>query len=273
MSDARNPKGYGFIHRDVMKAKNLSIQAKAMYALLCSYAGTKEYCHPSISLMCEDLGVSKPMVIKYLSELEEKGFIKKSRLSNDPLNNSHKYEFLPEHPMESIAPDHPEMPQSGQSDESKAELTFEARKLTTVNLAKSTVVNPESKAELTLLYKDLKVTVEKEHIQKSVCEFFGITELKNPKTFFLIALFSHHVFQTGNEKLFEQAFADYRKYKLTTNERLHNVESFLGSSEQHFEDGKWNSENWENKLKAATKGQNGQSPQTYKPKTSYERPR
>ena len=37
----------------VMRNKNLSPEAKAIYAYLCSFAGNKETCHPSVNIMSQ----------------------------------------------------------------------------------------------------------------------------------------------------------------------------------------------------------------------------
>ena len=49
--------GYGIIPKIVMRDKNLSIEAKAIYAYLIAFAGDKKTCYPSRDLMCEELGM------------------------------------------------------------------------------------------------------------------------------------------------------------------------------------------------------------------------
>jgi DNA-binding MarR family transcriptional regulator len=85
--------GYGMLQRKVMQLKDLTIQAKALYALLVSYTGADDYCFPSVARLCEDLSLSKPMIIKYLKELEAKGLIVKSQLNEGSFNNRNRYEI------------------------------------------------------------------------------------------------------------------------------------------------------------------------------------
>lgn len=71
--------GYGVIPKLVMKDKNISIEAKSIYAYLCSYAGNGETAFPSVSLICEDLGISENRLYKHRKQLVEAGYIKIER--------------------------------------------------------------------------------------------------------------------------------------------------------------------------------------------------
>ncbi len=72
ISRARIKPGYGIVQRDVMcwHPEELSVYGKAIYGLLVAYAGEKEYCFPSQPTLMQDLGLSKPTVIKGTRELE-----------------------------------------------------------------------------------------------------------------------------------------------------------------------------------------------------------
>jgi hypothetical protein len=85
------PSGYGMIQTEIMKMK-ISIQAKAIYCLLASYTGSKDYCFPSISTISTDLMISEKLVYKYLKELKIIGLVIISKLYSDSRNN-HKYEI------------------------------------------------------------------------------------------------------------------------------------------------------------------------------------
>jgi DNA-binding Lrp family transcriptional regulator len=87
------PVGYGIVQSDIMKMKDLSIQAKATYSYLASITGSRDYCFPKQETIAEDLGVSRQMVSKYLNELLIKGLIKKSKLYDDIRSNL-KYEVM-----------------------------------------------------------------------------------------------------------------------------------------------------------------------------------
>jgi len=71
-----NKKGYGNIPKLVMKDEQLTIEAKAIYAYFCSYAGggTSEV-FPSIDLICKDLGISENRLFKHRKMLVERGYI------------------------------------------------------------------------------------------------------------------------------------------------------------------------------------------------------
>lgn len=58
-----------------MRNKNISPYAKLIYAYLVSFAGDKGMAFPSQSLMCEELGLSRNTIKKYLNELREVGLI------------------------------------------------------------------------------------------------------------------------------------------------------------------------------------------------------
>lgn len=68
MRTGRIKNGYGIIQRDIMTC-DISIYSKAVYCLLVSYAGEKDYCFPSLKTMCSDLKISKPTIINALKEL------------------------------------------------------------------------------------------------------------------------------------------------------------------------------------------------------------
>lgn len=73
--------GYGLSPKMVMKDKRLSIEAKAIYAYMSSYAGQAESAFPSMSLMCSDLGVSEARLRKHRDMLVDCGYIEIERES------------------------------------------------------------------------------------------------------------------------------------------------------------------------------------------------
>lgn len=71
-------KGYGLISQSVMRDKKLSAKAKAIYAYLCSFAGSGDdrVAFPGVQLMMDELGFrSKDTYYKFRKELEEAGYI------------------------------------------------------------------------------------------------------------------------------------------------------------------------------------------------------
>jgi DNA-binding MarR family transcriptional regulator len=73
----RNLTRFGKVSQDVLRDHDVSMNAKAVYALLCSYLGEKAYCYPSVSDMTYDLKASKSKIDRALNELREKGIIKR----------------------------------------------------------------------------------------------------------------------------------------------------------------------------------------------------
>ena len=82
-------KGYGISPKLVMQDPNLSIEAKAIYAYMASFAGNGVQAFPSISKACKDLNVSKNRFLKHRKQLIESGYItvKKERKEGKFDNN------------------------------------------------------------------------------------------------------------------------------------------------------------------------------------------
>lgn len=69
--------GYGIVSQYVMKNKNISINAKGLYAYLASCAGNDKQTYPNQTTICKDLGIKKIDTLrKYMKELQKEGFIK-----------------------------------------------------------------------------------------------------------------------------------------------------------------------------------------------------
>lgn len=75
--------GYGSVYKKVMKDTELSIEAKAIYAYLTSYAGGKDTAFPSVSLICHELNISKNRFYNHRKELVEKEIISVNRERTD----------------------------------------------------------------------------------------------------------------------------------------------------------------------------------------------
>lgn len=69
--------GYGVISQLPMKDRELSFQAKGVYAYLVSCAGNDRQTYPNKETMCYDLGIKKvDTLTKYIRQLQAKGYIK-----------------------------------------------------------------------------------------------------------------------------------------------------------------------------------------------------
>ena len=73
--DALLSHGYGLSPQLVMRSKGLSIEAKALYGYLSSFAGAGDTAFPSTSRILEELDISKNRFYKIRKELISWGFI------------------------------------------------------------------------------------------------------------------------------------------------------------------------------------------------------
>jgi hypothetical protein len=72
-----NVQGFGTIPKAVMKSREISLGAKALYAYIRSYCGGGESAWPGRDLIMADLGInSKTTYYKYLNELKEEDLIR-----------------------------------------------------------------------------------------------------------------------------------------------------------------------------------------------------
>jgi len=88
--------GYGTVTKDAMQDRTLTIEAKAIYAYLCSFAGGKDEAWPSIKKICYDLVISENRMRKHLNVLISTGYIERSRrrFANSKQWASNVYEIL-----------------------------------------------------------------------------------------------------------------------------------------------------------------------------------
>lgn len=63
----------------LLHARNLTRDAKLLWAVLMSYAWQDEQCFPGYERLCHDLGASDNMVRKYMRELEAAGLLRQER--------------------------------------------------------------------------------------------------------------------------------------------------------------------------------------------------
>ena len=90
--------GYGIIPKKVMKDEDLTIDAKAIYAFMASFAGAGNTSFPSVKFITDKLGISRQRFNKHRKLLEDKGYItiKKERKSDGSWeNNVYTLETLP----------------------------------------------------------------------------------------------------------------------------------------------------------------------------------
>lgn len=76
-------KGYGLSPKLIMKDKRLTIEAKAIYAYMASYAGNGQTAFPSMSLMQEDLDITEKRLRKHRDLLVDAGYLEIVRERNE----------------------------------------------------------------------------------------------------------------------------------------------------------------------------------------------
>lgn len=85
--------GYGFIAKSVMQDNQISLQAKGLYAYLCSYSGKGKDAFPSRKKMCFDLNITNDTLGKYLKELKESNYIHISQSKNESRFSNNIYKI------------------------------------------------------------------------------------------------------------------------------------------------------------------------------------
>lgn len=98
MSSGLPKGGYGIIGRAAMRSDKVSKESKAVYALLCSYTGSKHYCYPTVETLAADMQTSERTIIRLTEELQAHGFCKKVKVKN----NKRKTAYIPLNPYGSI---------------------------------------------------------------------------------------------------------------------------------------------------------------------------
>lgn len=79
--------GYGNIYKMPMKDRRLSIEAKAIYAYMCSYGGGgSNAAFPSVELLCKDLNISEKRLRRYREELVVFGYIEIEKIKVEGKN-------------------------------------------------------------------------------------------------------------------------------------------------------------------------------------------
>lgn len=83
--------GYGLVFKRVMKDTTISIEAKALYSYLSSYAGVDETAFPSVDLIKHELAIGKQRYQRARKELETAGYLQVDRKQNGNIYGSNLY--------------------------------------------------------------------------------------------------------------------------------------------------------------------------------------
>tara|TARA_R100000152_G_C6692680_1_gene123930 strand:+ start:498 stop:737 length:240 start_codon:yes stop_codon:yes gene_type:complete len=68
---------FGIVNKDVVTDPELSIQAKGVYAIICTFANKNRSCFPSINTIADLADLHPRTISRKLKELSSKGYIKR----------------------------------------------------------------------------------------------------------------------------------------------------------------------------------------------------
>jgi len=68
---------FGIVNKDIVTDPELSIQAKGVYAVICTYCNKERTCFPSINTIADLCDVHPRTIHRKIKELKEKGYIKR----------------------------------------------------------------------------------------------------------------------------------------------------------------------------------------------------
>lgn len=81
--DSKKKGAYGLTYKEVYLMDNLTIEAKAIYGMLCSYAGSGATAYPSVDFMCRKLHISNTRFYKHMNLLIGAGIVEKSQIKGE----------------------------------------------------------------------------------------------------------------------------------------------------------------------------------------------
>ena len=87
--------GYGLTYQEVYLMDNLTIESKAIYGMLCSYAGAGATAYPSVEFMCEKLKISERRFYTHMNLLIGAGVVKKQMQRSDGRRTNNIYVLTP----------------------------------------------------------------------------------------------------------------------------------------------------------------------------------
>jgi len=112
--------------------------------------------------------------------------------------------------------------------------------------------NNKSKSERKSKSEESFVTpsVEKSDLVNGLMAYFGFNQMNNPDKLSKCSIFINILMNTSRADYFNQQFEAYKTYKKSTGQQVHSFPRFIGSTDEDFNDGGWNQENWVQKLAA-----------------------
>lgn len=68
---------------EIVNDPSLSLEARAIYSILASYASKDRSCHPSVKTLLKITGVSKNRFYKHMGQLVERGIVEKRTMTGE----------------------------------------------------------------------------------------------------------------------------------------------------------------------------------------------
>ena len=68
---------FGIVNKDVVTDPELSIQAKGVYAIICTYCNKERTCFPSVNTLADLSNMHPRTISRKIKELKEKGYIRR----------------------------------------------------------------------------------------------------------------------------------------------------------------------------------------------------
>ena len=82
-------------YQDVYLMDNLTIEAKAIYGMLCSYAGTGGTAYPSVEFICNSLQISERRFYTHMNLLIGAGIVEKQICRKNGKRSNNLYVLTP----------------------------------------------------------------------------------------------------------------------------------------------------------------------------------
>ena len=170
--------GYGYIPKLIMKDPTISLEAKAIYAYLASYAGKDKKAYPTISRMLIELPSGRARFFKFRKELIDKGYLIVHKMRNGNRNANNVYELADKIKIEVLEDvEEIEVPKEIEElKEIKVEKTKEIKKSTAEEAKEVKTKKNSKKAE-----EDNKKVQEVVDMYHEICTSMSKVRAINPK--------------------------------------------------------------------------------------------
>ena len=90
--DEEKRRRYGLVDQNIMTNPELSIEARAIYAILASYSNAKtRESSPSVQTLIKAAGISKDRFYKHMGQLIEHGIVRKGTMTEGRLKIRNVY--------------------------------------------------------------------------------------------------------------------------------------------------------------------------------------